>query len=72
MYFRKTDVGDRIGLKIATGLAAFLLSVDCQTQAQDSAVTLMYSRVGAINGPTTEIAAFEDHLAHLSANGSRT
>ncbi len=68
MYFRKADVGVRIRLKIATALVAFLLSVDCQSQAQDSAVALMYNRVGSKDGATTATAALESHLAHLSAN----
>ena len=68
MYFKKVGVGVQIGLKMATALAVFLLSVECQSEAQDSAVALMYNRVGSENGATTEIAVFEDHLTHLSAN----
>ena len=68
MYFRKIKVAVRIGLPVATALAAFLLNVNCPSQAQDSAVALMYNRVGATNGATTDIATFEHHLAHLSAN----
>ncbi len=55
-------------LMAAPTLAAFLVSVDCPVRTQDSSVALMYNRVGAADGATTEIAAFENHLTHLSTN----
>ena len=47
-------------------LVSPLASGNCY--AQDSAVALMYSRVGATDGATTKTEEFENHLSHLSAN----
>ena len=49
-------------------LAAFLVNVDPSAHAQDSSVALMYNRVGAADGATTGIEAFENHLTHLSTH----
>ena len=49
-------------------LVAFLVNVDPSAHAQDSSVALMYNRVGAADGATTGIEAFENHLTHLSTH----
>ena len=66
VHFSNTEAQAKTTLIAILVLVAPLASGNCH--AQDSAVALMYSRVGATDGATTKTEEFENHLRHLSAN----
>ncbi|HIM71498.1 MAG TPA: chitin deacetylase [Alphaproteobacteria bacterium] len=66
MHFINTEAKAKTTLIAILVLLSPLASVNCH--AQDSAVALMYSRVGATDGATTNTEEFENHLSHLAAN----
>mgnify|MGYP001308872461 FL=1 len=66
MHFINTETKARMTLIALLVLISPPASINCH--AQDSAVALMYSRVGAADGATTKTEEFENHLSHLSTN----
>lgn len=64
---KHVDIKTNLRFLIVLIVTLVLSTVPRAVGAQDSAVTIMYSKIGSADGASTEISMFENHLAYLSS-----